>query len=162
MRKFLSLVMAVVLSLSSAFATTVYCKMTQSWWTTDGAAVGVHYWGGASAGTTWPGVRMTSVSGEEGMWSYDVPSDVTGLIFTRVNGSGTIADWGAKTGDLTLPTDGKNLYTITSASAVWGDPGCTGEWSTYPAPASKVTYTALTKAPTTGNWAGQYLIVFAV
>ena len=31
----------------------------------------------------------------------------------------------------------------------------------YTAPASKVTYTALTKAPTTGNWAGQYLIVFA-
>ena len=78
------LAMAVVLSLSSAFATTVYCKMTQSWWTTDGAAVGVHYWGGASAGTTWPGVRMTSVAGQEGMWSYDVPSDVTGLMFVRV------------------------------------------------------------------------------
>ena len=31
----------------------------------------------------------------------------------------------------------------------------------YTAPASKVTYTALTKAPTTGNWAGQYLIVWA-
>ena len=31
----------------------------------------------------------------------------------------------------------------------------------YTTPASKVTYTALTKAPTTGNWAGQYLIVFA-
>lgn len=123
--------MAAVLSISTAFATTVYCKVTQSWWTKDGAAVGVHYWGGTSAGTAWPGVRMTPVSGEEGTWTYDVPADVEGLIFTRVNGSGDIAEWGAKTTDLSLPTDGKNLYTITSESAVWGDPGVTGEWSVY-------------------------------
>lgn len=123
--------MAAVLSISTAFATTVYCKVTQSWWTKDGAAVGVYYWGGASAGTTWPGVRMTPVSGAEGTWTYDVPEDVTGLIFTRVNGSGDIADWGAKTADLSLPTDGKNLYTITSESAVWGNPGATGVWSVY-------------------------------
>ena len=155
------LAMAVVLSLSSAFATTVYCKMTQSWWTTDGAAVGVHYWGGASAGTKWPGVRMPSVTGEEGMWSYDVPSDVTGLVFVRVNGSGDVTDWGAKTKDLTLPTDGKNLFTITNSSPTWGSPGCDGEWSTYAPVVSTVTYTALTAAPTTGNWAGQYLIVWA-
>lgn len=110
---------------------TVYCKNVQSWWTADGAAVGVHYWGGASAGTAWPGVRMAPVAGQEGLWSYDVPADITGLIFVRVNGSGDVSDWGAKTGDLTLPTDGKNLYTITSTSAVWGDPGVTGEWSVY-------------------------------
>ncbi len=131
MRKIFSLLMAAVLSISTAFATTVYCKVTQSWWTKDGAAVGVHYWGGTSAGTAWPGVRMTPVSGEEGTWTYDVPADVEGLIFTRVNGSGDIAEWGAKTTDLSLPTDGKNLYTITSESAVWGDPGVTGEWSVY-------------------------------
>ena len=161
MRKILMLTMAAVLSISSALATTVYCKMTQSWWTTDGAAVGVHYWGGASAATTWPGVRMTAVTGEEGLWTYDVPSDVTGLIFVRVNGSGTIADWGAQTKDLTLPTDGKNMFTITNTSATWGsNPGCDGTWSTYTPVVSKVTYTALTAAPSTGNWAGQYLIVF--
>ena len=131
MRKIFSLLMAAVLSISTAFATTVYCKVTQSWWTQDDAAVGVHYWGGESAGPAWPGVRMTPVSGEEGTWTYDVPADVEGLIFTRVNGSGDIAEWGAKTTDLSLPTDGKNLYTITSESAVWGDPGVTGEWSVY-------------------------------
>ena len=163
MRKILMLTMAAVLSISSAFATTVYCKMTQSWWTTDGAAVGVYYWGGASTGPSWPGVRMTAVTGEEGLWTYDVPSDVTGLIFVRVNGSGTIADWGAQTNDLTLPTDGKNLYTITSTTAQWSGDGnkVAGAWSTYTPVVSKVTYTALTAAPSTGNWAGQYLIVFA-
>ncbi|MBR0295850.1 MAG: hypothetical protein IJQ95_00450, partial [Paludibacteraceae bacterium] len=120
----------------AAATTTLYCKMEQSWWTTDGAAVGVHYWGGATS-TTWPGVRMTAVDGESGLWTYDVPSDATGIIFTRVNGSGVIADWGAKTGDLTIPTDGNNMYTITSASAVWGDPGCTGTWSKYTPAAPK-------------------------
>ena len=146
--------MAAVLSISTAFATTVYCKVTQSWWTKDGAAVGVHYWGGTSAGTAWPGVRMTPVSGEEGTWTYDVPEDVTGLIFTRVNGSGDIAYWGAKTADLSLPTDGKNLYTITSESAVWGDPGATGEWSTFggdPSGAIKLTFTYYDKTDGDGS-----------
>ena len=121
-----------MLLVSTASATTVYCKMDKAWWTQDGAAVAVHHWGGETAATNWPGVRMAPVAGEEGMWSYDVPADVTGLMFVRVNGEGDIADWGAKTADLTLPTDGKNLYTITSEEAVWGDPGCNGEWSVYP------------------------------
>ena len=154
MKKIFSFLMAAVLSISTAFATTVYCKVTQSWWTQDDAAVGVHYWGGASAGTAWPGVRMTPVSGEEGTWTYDVPEDVTGLIFTRVNGSGDIAEWGAKTTDLSLPTDGKNLYTITSESAVWGDPGVTGEWSTYggdPSGAIKLTFTYYDKTDGDGS-----------
>ncbi|MBR2285139.1 MAG: hypothetical protein IJ900_01245 [Paludibacteraceae bacterium] len=154
MRKIFSFLMAAVLSISTAFATTVYCKVTQGWWTQDGAAVGVHYWGGASAGTAWPGVRMTPVSGEEGTWSYDVPADVEGLIFTRVNGSGDIIDYGAKTTDLSLPTDGKNLYTITSTTAVWGDPGVTGEWSTYggdPSGAIKLTFTYYDKTDGDGS-----------
>ena len=132
MRKILSLLIAVVLGVSTAFATTVYCEMTHSWWCADGAAVAVHYWGGADE-TKWPGVRMTPVSGEEGTWSYDVPADVAGLIFVRVNGTGAISDWGAKTVDLTLPTDGKNLFTITNETASWGAPGCNGEWSKYAA-----------------------------
>ena len=43
---------------------TIYCKCAQSWWKVEGAAVAIHYWGGASAGTTWPGVRMAPVTGE--------------------------------------------------------------------------------------------------
>lgn len=135
MKKIFSLFAAMMLMVSTVSATTIYCKMTHSWWTINEnqqpAAVAVHYWGGASASTTWPGVRMAPVTGEEGMWSYDVPADVDGLIFVRVNGSGDIADWGAKTGNLTLQTDGKNLFTITNEEPTWGDPGCTGEWSVY-------------------------------
>ena len=131
MRKFLSLLFAMMLMVGSMSATTIYCKVDKSWWKADGAAVAVHHWGGTTAGTTWPGVRMTPVKGEADTWSYDVPADVTGLMFVRVNASGAVADWGAKTADLTLPTDGKNLYTITSEAAVWGNPGVTGEWSVY-------------------------------
>lgn len=131
MKKIFSFFAAMMLLVSTASATTVYCKMTQSWWTADGAAVAVHHWGGETAGTTWPGVRMAPVTGEEGVWSYDVPADITGLIFVRVNASGDIADWGAKTKDLTLPTDGKNLFTITNEEPTWGSPGCDGVWSVY-------------------------------
>ena len=124
--------MAAVLSISTAFATTVYCKVTQSWWTQDDAAVGVYAWKGDVKNAAWPGVRMEAVAGEEGLWKADIDFAVYDkFIFTRVNGSGDIAEWGAKTTDLSLPTDGKNLYTITSESAVWGDPGVTGEWSVY-------------------------------
>lgn len=134
MRKILSLLIAVVLGVSTAFATTVYCKMTHSWWNADGAAIAVHYWGSLDNSTAWPGVRMTPVPGEEGTWSYDVPADVAGLIFVRVNGTGGIDYWKAQTADLSLPTDDKDLYTITSASAVWSNQGVvTGEWSKYAA-----------------------------
>ena len=131
MKKIFSLFAAMMLMVGSMSATTIYCKMDKAWWKADGAAVAVHHWGGETAATTWPGVRMTPVEGDADVWSYDVPADVTGLIFVRVNGSGDIADWGAKTADLALQTDGKNLYTITSEDPVWGDPGVAGEWSVY-------------------------------
>ena len=128
MKKILSLCMLAMMTISLS-ATTVYCKMTYSWWTADGAAVGVYYWG-TTSDPSWPGIRMTSMG--DGLWSYDLPADVKNLIFTRVNGSGTIADWGAQTMNLELPTDGKNLFTITNSSASWGGSNaCTGEWSVY-------------------------------
>lgn len=127
---FLSAIVA-LLSVATMSATTIYCKMAQDWWKVDGAAVAVHYWGGAGAGTTWPGARMTSVGND--VWSYDVPTDVTGLMFVRVNGSGDVQDWGAKTKDLTFPTDGNDLFTISNATECWGGEPCLceGAWSKY-------------------------------
>lgn len=133
MKKIFTVWMALTLMASSAFATTIYCKMAQDWWKSDGAAVGAYAWKGdgdsADKNANWPGVRMTA-TGEADVWSVDI--DLTKyekIIFTRVNGSGDVADWGAKTKDLVLPTDGKNLFTITTSTEVWGDPGCDGEWS---------------------------------
>lgn len=111
---------------------TIYCKVAQDWWKTDGAAVGAYAWKGETANAAWPGARMAAVEGEADLWKIDLDVNAyESIIFTRVNGTGDIADWGAKTADLTIPTDDKDLYTITSTDAVWGDPGVTGEWSKY-------------------------------
>ncbi|MCF0181623.1 MAG: bacterial Ig-like domain-containing protein, partial [Muribaculaceae bacterium] len=113
--------------------TTVYCRCEQGWWTQDGAAVGVHYWGGHQTGTTWPGIRMTPVEGESGLWVAEVPCDITGVIFTRMDPN-DIVYWGAKTADLTLPNDGKNCFTITSTEPQWESEGkvAEGTWGNYP------------------------------
>ncbi len=121
------------ISQANAEATTIYAQMQYDWWTADGAAIGIYAWGDGGNLTSWPGARMTSVDSSNGIWSYSLDiSTYPNVIFTRVNASGNIADWGAKTQDLTFPTDGKNIFTITTSSAVWGDPGCEGTWATYP------------------------------
>jgi|GEM_PF-1955418 len=145
MKKIFTLFTALAMVMSMFAATTrIYCKNTQDWWKADGAAVGAHYWGTAGDGTSWPGTRMTKVSGETDLWYIDIDvSKYQNIIFTRVNGSGTVSDWGAKTADLDIPTDDKNLYTITSTSPVWGNPGVTGTWSVY-APDAPKTYKDIT------------------
>ncbi len=111
---------------------TVYCKAAQDWWRADGAAVGVYAFKGETHNAEWPGVRMIAVEGETDLWKADIDTAAySAIIFTRMNPSNEGGqDWGAKTADLTIPAD-KDLYTITSTSAVWGDPGVTGTWSVY-------------------------------
>lgn len=130
----LSLILTLLFSFSveqiEAATRRYYCKMSQGWWTTDGAAVGIYAFGNGDNG--WPGVRMTSDG--DGQWHADIDTKYTKVIFTRINGSGTVSYWSAKTGDLTLGDD--NYYTITSSSAVWDPSACTGSWSKYaPTPA---------------------------
>ena len=139
----------------------IYCKMTQSWWTTDGAAVGIYCYNSSDAkNANWPGVRMTAVAGETGLWYADVDvTTYTSVIFTRVNGTGTIADWGAKTKNLTIPADGTNCFTITSSTAVWGNPGCDGTWSTYTPSTEPVNNITMYYVNTTA-WDNVYAYVF--
>lgn len=139
---------------------TLYCKMEYSWWKADGAAVGIHYWGGASS-TTWPGLRMSPVENEDDVWKVDIPSDATNCIFTRVNGAGNVADWGAKTKDLTIPTDGKDFFTISNSTASWGDPGCDGVWSVHgeePAESSESASEAVSSSEEPEITHGHYLV----
>lgn len=128
---------AAMLMVGSAFATTIYCQMTQGWWTADGAAVGAYAWSGdgdnAQKNADWPGVRMSALSSAAGIWSIDIPAQYEKIIFTRVNADGNIADWGAKTEDLVIPIDGNNMFTITTEDACWNSQGCacSGSWSVY-------------------------------
>ena len=137
MKKLFTFIAALVLGCTFVFAesTTLYCKVAQSWWKVDGAATGAFAWKeGGTNNHDWPGVRMKAVAGEDDLWSIEVdPAVHPNIIFVRVNPSGTIADWGAQTNDLTIPADGKNLYTITSTSAKWSGNGekVSGQWSTY-------------------------------
>ena len=124
-------------AVKAAPVATVYCKVAQDWWKADGAAVGAYFWKGEEGKApdvepyAWPGTRMNAVQGQTDLWTVSVPANVEKVIFTRVNASGTIADWGAKTSNLDIPSV-KNCYTVTSSSPVWGDPGVAGNWSVYP------------------------------
>ena len=112
-KRLLSVLIVLALALSlvpmMAFAadtTTVYCQAPSGWSTCKA------YWWGSKTGTnpSWPGVNMTK--GDDGIWTYDVPSDATGLIFT--NGSGS------QTADLKVPTDENTMYVF--QTRVWTVP----------------------------------------
>ena len=109
---------------------TLYCKVVQSWWKADGAAVGIYAFKGEEHNAAWPGERMTLAENETEVWTATIDAKYEKVIFVRVNASGDIAYWGAKTADMVVPAD-KDLYTITSTTEVWGDPGVTGTWSVY-------------------------------
>ena len=120
----------------AADGTTIYCKMQYDWWTDSGAAIGAYYWkDGENSPLSWPGTRMSPVQNDDYVWKTTIPTGYDKVIFTRMNPSDEgNQDWGAKTADLNVPTDDNVLYTISSSSATWGDPGVAGSWGTYEEP----------------------------
>ena len=75
-------------------------------------------------------VDMTKATGEVSVFEVAVPAGQTKVIFVRMNGATTENNWnnGTKwnqTGDLTIPTDGKNKFKPS------GWDGATTTWSTY-------------------------------
>ena len=113
-KRVLSLMLAIMLVLgmipvfaSAADTTTIYFDNTYGW-----SSVKAYIWdANGTAYVTWPGSNMTLVEGT--IYSIDVPADYVNIIFN--NGSGGT---GNQTADLTIPTDGTNLYSD-------------GAWSTY-------------------------------
>ena len=80
----------------SSSTITLYVRNTANWGTVYAYAWkdGTQYTGG------WPGTQMTDMG--EGVWSISVSAEAVNVIFN--DGSGT------QTADLTIPTDGSNLY----------------------------------------------------
>ena len=114
---------------------TIYCKMEHDWWKADGAAVAAYAWteGGATNGD-FPGVRMTAVEGVDDTWKVDLDLALyEKVIFTRTSASGDVANWGAQTEDLVIPTNDDNLFTISTATGCWTGEYCKveGAWSVY-------------------------------
>lgn len=86
------------------------------------------YFYNGSGNNAW--VSMTD-SDSDGIFEVNIPAGYTfgdNVIFCRMNGSTTYNGWSNKwnqTADLTIPTDGKNLYTVNS----W-DGSDNSHWST--------------------------------
>lgn len=96
-------------------------------WKKDSARFAVYTWDG---GDQW--FNLTLVDGETDIYTVLLPKTIKNIIFCRMNPSNTTNGWNQKwnqTGDLTVPTDGTNLYTVKEST--WDKGG--GAWSTYTA-----------------------------
>ena len=97
--------------------------MPNSNWTMDGARFAAYFFGN---GEKWvSGVKLSN-----GMYEFAVPSGYPNVIFCRMNGSAAANNWSNKwnqTGDLKVPTNGNNLYTVPSGS--WD--GGTAQWGKF-------------------------------
>ena len=105
---------------------TLYLKPNSNW-KQSSAWFAVYAWkgSGGSGNETW--IKMTDTDGD-GIYQADVPLEYTKVIFCRMNPASTGLNWNNKwnqTSDLTVPTNGNNLYTV--ASGTWDKGG--GTWS---------------------------------
>ena len=101
----------------------IYLKPNSNW-TKDGARFAARFYTSAGA-ERW--VDMTDEDAD-GYYACEIPGGYPLVIFCRMNGSTTANNWDNRwnqTGDLTVPTNGNNTYTITDGS--WN----AGSWSTY-------------------------------
>ena len=103
--------------------TTVYLVPNTNW-RADNARFAVYYWNNNS--NNW--VSMTDDDGD-GCYEAVIPAGYDNIIFCRMNPNATANNWTNKwnqTGDLKLPTDGNNCYTVKAGT--WDNGG--GTWST--------------------------------
>ncbi len=114
---------------------TIYCKMEYSWWTQASAAISAFISGTYGESATSLGTLMTLAPLESNVWKIDIDvARYQKVKFIRVKSDGS-EDWGARTGLVEIPTDDKNLYTITQSSEKWSGE-CSGTWGVYEAPAT--------------------------
>ena len=139
LQKTLSILLALCMLLSMIPATfanaatpdVVYLK-PNSEWLVDGARFAAYFFGN---GEKW--VSMTDSDGD-GYYEATVPSGFPSVIFCRMNGGTSANNWDNKwtqTADLTLPTNGKNCWTLNS-----GDWNGGGSWGTHSATPTVVEY----------------------
>ena len=104
-------------------ATHLYLKPNGNW-KSDGARFAACFMDDKKGNHTW---RSMTINND--IYSCEIPTNKTYVIFCRMNPGNDSNDWNNKwnqTGDLTIPTDGKNLFTL--KDGVWE--GATETWST--------------------------------
>ena len=106
--------------------TKLYLKPNANWKEAN-ARFAAYLW---ADGVTAVWYDMTLVQGETDIYEFTLPEGYNKIIFCRMNPSTTANNWNNKwnqTGDLAVPTDGKNLFTVANGS--WD--GATTAWGTY-------------------------------
>ena len=106
--------------------TKLYLKPNANWKEAN-ARFAAYLW---ADGVTAVWYDMTLVQGETDIYEFTLPEGYNKIIFCRMNPSTTANNWDNKwnqTGDLAVPTDGKNLFTVANGS--WD--GATTAWGTY-------------------------------
>ena len=83
---------------------TIYAINNAGW-----SKVWVHYWGNGE--TSWPGTAMTSIAGTK-VYTFDLPKNVSGIVFTDGASSST-----KQTGDITTGITDGAIWTIGSANS---------------------------------------------
>lgn len=112
-------------------------------WKSDGARFAAYFFGN---GEKW--VDMTDTD-NDGIYVVNIPTGFSKVIFCRMNPSNKTNNWNNKwnqTGDLTIPTNGNNLFTNNS----WDN--ATTTWSKYtPTPKNKECWFGVDKASDKAN-----------
>ncbi len=104
-------------------ATHLYLKPNGNW-KSDGARFAACFMDDKKGNHTWKSMTINN-----DIYSCEIPTNMTYVIFCRMNPSALENKWDNKwnqTGDLTIPTDGKNLFTLKDGE--WD--GATETWST--------------------------------
>ena len=119
-------------------------------WTQANARFAAYFF--SNSGNEYEWVSMTD-SNKDGIYAVQKPSKTyPNVIFCRMNPSASANNWGNKwnqTGDLKIPTDGKNLFTVPSGS--WD--GATSTWSVHTVVEHQDAWTEVTEEITT-HWLG--------
>ena len=138
--------LAMVMSMSAA---KLYLTPNSNW-NNDNARFAAYFF---DNGEKW--ISMTKVAGETNLYEVEAPAGYPKVIFCRMNPSAAANNWGNKwnqTDDLTIPTDGKNHYTVKEGT--WSNGG--GDWTIWPVPAAKnyvdVTITVTANAAASIKW----------
>ena len=109
---------------------TLYLTLSDDWagWP---AKYAVYYFDDEAGTNGWSDF-MTEVEDETNIYTSVIPVGYSDVIFVRLNSTATAPNWDDKwsqTVNLVIPTDGKNLFTVTSGGT---GSECTGVWTKYP------------------------------
>ena len=124
-----AILILLLMGVNNAWGTTIYLKPNSNW-TQSNARFAAYFFGN--------GEKWVSMTCYRDFYSVEVPSGFTKVIFCRMNPSTTANNWNNKwnqSGDLTIPTNGNNLFTVPSGA--WD--GSTTKWSKH-TPADQVVY----------------------